>query len=302
MRHSLRALVASVAVGLVSVLGAAPADAYPVGPPYEPATPGFFSVPWGPDLYWARLLPGGGLLLDLATFDQWASQGYPTPRLLTEIRYDRAPWSPTIIAAPHFPGWSTVTETHALTFDEWAKVGYPNPTVTWTPAGIYYRSYVNTSAIYAFTAGGQHHLTFAEWLASGAPAAMSDGFAPGTEFHQWATSPEIFMSLDGAVQKLGYPQWASYGYPTPTRLISGFVKLTWDPTIAHDYGALVSWDEWVAQAFPTPAQYPTIPGDEFCYDSGRDVVSYDGLTFTGDLAPALAVQRIGVPLDQMPAC
>ncbi|KQY23083.1 hypothetical protein ASD16_10890 [Cellulomonas sp. Root485] len=295
--------LATLALGLALALGVSPATAAPYVPnPDDHPHYGFFSVPYGPDLYWSRPSGYGGYMLNLATFDEWASQGYPTPRLVPSVRYDRAPWSPTIIAAPRIPGWPTVSETHALTWDEWSRVGYPNPTVTWTPAGTYYRAFLNSPDIYAYNAAGPHRLTFDEWRASGSPAAPAYQVHPDTIFYQWSTSAEIFMKLNGSTTKLSYPQWASYGYPSPMSSTTGFAKLTWDPTIAYLDGRPVTWDEWVAQAFPTPQQYASIPGDEYCYDATDNVVAYDGLTFTGEMDAALGEQRIGVPLAQMAVC
>ena len=58
----------------------------------------------------------------------------------------------------------------------------------------------------------------------------------------------------------------------------------------------------MAEAYPTPVQVPVLPGDTYCYDAALNVVSYLGLTVDADLDPAVAVQRLGVPLESIPAC
>lgn len=303
MHRRLTALATAACIGLAALLGAPPAAAEPPG--ISQPELGFYSVPYSSTLWWVRKV-AGGTSLGPATFAEWGSQGYPTPRPVPSL-YQRAPWSSTIIGVPQFPGWRFSTETVALTYEGWGAVGYPSPEVTWRPVGTIFRKYVNSPVIYAVLRATmeEHALTYPEWVASGTPSPMVFGTAPGTTFYQWPTSAEIFMELDGAVQKLSYPQWASYGYPTPVRQAGGFYKLTWDPSIAYiedDGGSVLTWDDWVAEAFPTPVQVPVLPGDTYCYDAALNVVSYLGLTVDTDLDPAVAVQRLGVPLESIPAC
>jgi len=307
MPRRLLALVTAVGTALLTALVASPVAASTYVPnPDDHPTNAFYSVPYAPTLYWSRPTPGGGYLLDVATYDDWKSQGFPAPRPVS-VRYERAPWSSTIVAAPAFPGWGTTSETHGLTYHEWVSVGFPTPRVTWQPAGIYYRSYKNTPVINAFYGGTVHALTLDEWFASGSPRAYQENLAPGTEIRQWTTSPELFMVLDGRTHKLTASEWASYGYPAPTRWGVGFYKLTWDPTIARVWdaqggAAVLTLADWAAQDYPSPLAQPTLPGDQYCYESARDVVRYDGVSFDGEMSGAVAVARLGVPVETMPVC
>ena len=305
MRTPRRALAALAAAMLLATVVASPAAAAPR--PAAPTGPevGFFSVPYGPYLYWTRFA-NGGYSTGLATFDEWASQGFPTPRRAPVI-YEKAPWSNTIIGAALLPGWLPESAAHALTFDEWASVGFPAPTVTTRLTGTSFEGYLNSPRIWAFNRPAFEitDLTYPQWVAAGSPTPFRAGLAPETTFHQWSTAPEIFMVVDGATQRLTFATWESYGYPKPTRLAAGFYKLTWDASIARledGSGSVLTWGDWVAEGFPTPAQVPVLPGDTYCYDAGLNVVSYVGLTVDTDLEPTLAVQRLGVPLESMPAC
>ena len=33
--------------------------------------------------------------------------------------------------------------------------------------------------------------------------------------------------------------------------------------IEDDGGSVLTWDDWVAEAFPTPVQVPVLPGDTY---------------------------------------
>lgn len=305
MRRRLVALLAAASVGLGTVLGAAPASAALSPGPYQPPETGFYSVPYTSTLWWARP-SGGGVALSAATLEEWASQGYPAPRPVPSL-YQRYPWSSTIYGIPQIPGWRFPMNLTAVTPAGWAAAGYPQPTVTWTVAGTFYRKWVNSPVISAVlpAANQVHDLTLAEWLASGSPQPSMAGLAPGTSVYQWSTSPEIFTSLDGVVEKLTYPQWASYGYPGAVHHSGGFYKLAWNPYIAYigsDGEYILTAQDWASEGYPTAQSAATLPGDWYCYDTALDVVSYVGLTFDDDMDPALAVQRLGVPLAQMETC
>ena len=213
MHRRLTALATAACIGLAALLGAPPAAAAPPG--ISQPELGFYSVPYSSTLWWVRQV-AGGTSLGPATFAEWGSQGYPTPRPVPSV-YQSAPWSSTIIGVPQFPGWRFSTETVALTLRGLGSVGYPSPEVTWRPVGTIFRKYVNSPVIYAVLMATmeEHALTYPEWVASGTPSPMVFGTAPGTTFYQWPTSPEIFMELDGVVQKLTLPAVGGVRLPAP---------------------------------------------------------------------------------------
>ena len=304
MPRRLLALVTAAFLLVGTAVAASPASAAYVPIIDNRYQDAFYSVPYAPTLYWSQPLPGGGFLLDVATPAQWASQGFPAPRPAA-VRYEKVPWSSTIVAALTIQGWPSTSDTHPLTYAEWASVGFPTPRVTLTPGGIYYRSYKNSPIINAFYGGEVHALTPSEWQASGYPRDWQENLLPGTEIIQWRSSPELFMRVSGTTHKLTPAEWAYYGYPAPTPWDTGFYKLTWDPTIARlSNGSveILTPATWAQQDYPTPLALPVLPGDNYCYDAARDVVQYDGSTFDGEFAGALAPQRFGVDPASMWPC
>ena len=118
MPRRLTGLLATVALGLAMTLGASPATALPPFSPTRTTTRTTASSrDQGPRPGASVLVaatPGGTCWTSRrSTSGPGGASRRPGP--WRACRYDRAPWSPTIIAALRFPGWLGRSETHALT-------------------------------------------------------------------------------------------------------------------------------------------------------------------------------------------
>lgn len=161
----------------------------------------------------------------------------PEPAATDFVKY---PWSPTVYAVTFWPGGE----------GKWM----------WTP------------------------LTFPQWQTAGQPSPRNAGWIKGSYYYQWATSAEIFVEgADGVNHKLSYAEWAASGFRAQERRgDEGYLKLSWAPEFARMFslstgaGRPMGYDEWQAEAFPTPTSVQRMPGDTFYSYRGSSTVWYAG--------------------------
>jgi len=161
----------------------------------------------------------------------------PEPASTDFVKY---PWSPTVYAVTFWPGGES----------KWM----------WTP------------------------LTFPQWQTAGKPTPRNAGWIKGSYYYQWGTSAEIFVEgADGVNHKLSYPEWAASGFRAQERRgDEGYLKLSWASEFARmsslstGAGRPMGYDEWQAEAFPTPASVQRMPGDTFYSYRGSSTVWYAG--------------------------
>ena len=155
----------------------------------------------------------------------------------------------------------------------------------WAPS-VYAVSFFDTAPESSW---GWRHLTFEEWQRAGAPTGQwNAGWIEGTELVKYSTSNEIIASLDEVSHKLTYAEWAATGFRTPTSKHEGYMKLTWDSSIAYMYepddGYRISYQDWVDAGFPTPEQRRMLPGDEVCSSPYTSTLFYSGASYTGTIS------------------
>lgn len=326
MRRTLARAAALALTAIVTMSTATMASAAALPAAYVGPNDGFYSQPYTDTLIWVHSTgsPGAGVSTSYApaTFAEWSSQGFPTPRPMA-IRYVKAPFLSTILAVPYAPGtnnrielWSSRT---ALTGEQWARVGYPWPQVTTNIPGyvLQYRSTTGDPTIWASIDSERHALTLAEWIAAGQPQPIvsAGGTGPGpapaptVSYQGWPTSPELFaVPSDGsAFHKLTPAEWARAGYPAPLMVPGGYYKLSWDVTIAllgpiNGDVELLTPATWAHRDYPTPAVVRTIPGDYYCYDTDAEAVYYDGATVSDYLTDDEVTSFLGVDVDDVEEC
>lgn len=181
------------------------------------------------------------------------------------------------------------TEIHALSYEEWAAAGFPQP----EPAPTDYVRYPWSSTISAVTFFGQtrdqwvwRHITYSEWNRAGFPSPRSAGWIEGSVFYQWGTSDQIFVEDVGGVRHaLSYGEWRDSGFePFERRANQGFVRLTWDSSIAFmadlptGQGGPIGYSRWRDEGFPQPATAPRFAGDQVWRNYGSPDIWYAGPT------------------------
>lgn len=178
----------------------------------------------------------------------------------------------------------------ALTYGQWQSAGSPRP----RPAPTDYVKYPWSSTVSAVTFFGPErerwiwkHVSFAEWSRAGKPSPRHAGWITGSTFYKWATSSQIFVQDVGGVKHaLTAQEWAASGWaPFSTRTNQGFVRLSWDDSIAFltdlsggSGGGPISYAQWAAEGFPHPRVTARLPGDQVYRDSGSSTVYYAGPT------------------------
>jgi hypothetical protein len=305
-------MVSLAVVTVASVFGmatASPATGADQTPPAIWLTAsGYYSVPYGPALYyfgdfWYPQLPPYAV-----SYEAWAASGFEAPRP-APTRYVKVPWASTIYAVHEIPGRThTGLVVHALTFAEWQAVHFPTPEVTVRVPGAVYTGYSASPEIDVTILGDVHALTLAEWQAAGMPAPEVVGWKPGAVLVRYVTSyPDIFAVVPGGgAHRLSYAEWASWGFPAfESTQAEGYYALTWAPEgIAYVgenlQGRQVSYAEWVAADYPAPRQVPTIDGDRYCLDTANGTVVYTGATWSGTMTYDEAAQRLD--LFGAPSC
>jgi hypothetical protein len=183
----------------------------------------------------------------------------------------------------------TDSEVRALTYVEWQADGAPTP----EPAPTDYVRYSWSSTISAVTFFGQarerwvwKHVSFDEWSRAGRPSPRTAGWIDGSVFYQWGTSDQIFVQDVGGVRHaLSYAEWRDSGFePYERRATQGFVKLTWDNSIAFlsdiqgGQGGPIGYDRWSGEGFPAPATAPRFNGDQVYRNWGSPDIWYAGPT------------------------
>lgn len=176
-----------------------------------------------------------------------------------------------------------------LTYADWQAAGFPNP----APAPTDYVRYAWSSTISAVTFFGQtrdrwvwHHVSLDEWGRAGFPAPRNAGWIQGSVFYQWGTSDQIFVQDVGGVRHaLTYAEWQDSGFePFERRSAQGFVKLTWDNSIAFltnvqaGQGGPIGYDRWSSEGFPRPATAARFAGDQVWRNYGSPEIWYSGPT------------------------
>lgn len=191
--------------------------------------------------------------------------------------YDRTVWA------------VTPTSITALTYEQWVGLGMPIPLAAPTD----YVKYPWSPSISAVTFFGQEqsrwvwkHVSFDEWNRAGQPAPRTAGWIADSSYYQWEGSNQIFVQDSGAVKHaLSYGEWQASGFqPFTKKTNQGFVKLSWDSSIAFltDYaagqGAPIGYSTWQGEGFPAPSVRVRFPGDQLYKDYGSSAIWYVGPT------------------------
>lgn len=178
----------------------------------------------------------------------------------------------------------------ALSYSEWTALGSPRP----EPAPTDYVRYAWSSTISAVTFFGSarnqwvwKHVSYGEWSRAGRPAPRNAGWIKDSSFYQWATSDQIFVQDVGGVRHaLSYNEWRDSGFePFERRSNVGFIKLTWDGSIAYiedlqngRSARAVGYEEWRSNDFPRPLTASRFTGDQVYRDYGSSDIWYAGPT------------------------
>ncbi|MFM2721322.1 hypothetical protein [Microbacterium mcarthurae (nom. nud.)] len=183
----------------------------------------------------------------------------------------------------------TDTEIRALGYEEWKSAGFPSP----APAPTDYVKYPWSTTVSAVTFFGQsrerwvwRHVSFAEWTRAGQPYPRNAGWIEGSTYYQWATSSQIFVQDVGGVRHaLTYAEWRDSGFePFQRRSNEGFVKLSWDDSIAfltdvqRGQGGPIGFDRWRSEGYPQPSVAARFPGDQVWRTYGSPDIWYEGPT------------------------
>lgn len=215
----------------------------------------------------------------------------------------------------------TPTTIIALNWAQWQAAGFPEP----APAPTDYVRYAWSSAISAVTIFGTdksrwiwQHVTLDEWNRAGRPEPRTADWIKDSIYYQWAKSDQVFVQDPGGVRHaLTYEEWRASGFqPFERRTTRGFVKLSWDGSIAfltdfaNGKGSPISYEQWAAEGFPAPTVAARFPGDQVYRFNGEDTVWYAGPTVNRTINhkewgtmgyPTPAVRRIGpVALNTCP--
>ncbi|MCI9887945.1 hypothetical protein JT358_05645 [Micrococcales bacterium 31B] len=148
------------------------------------------------------------------SFAEWASYGYPAPRLYPSA-YVKYAWSNDVYAVNF---WHTDPSTwtwQRLTLADWQRAGYPRPGIAGWIAGTTAHKWGTNDELFAVLNGTTHKLSFAEWQAMGYlpfTNRANEGFAktPGSNVLYRMTS----LSGNRGVP-LTLPQWIAQSFPTP---------------------------------------------------------------------------------------
>lgn len=177
----------------------------------------------------------------------------------------------------------------ALTYAQWQSLGFPTP----QPAPTDYVKYPWSSTISAVTIFGKdqsrwvwHHVSLSEWNRAGRPAPRTAGWIKDSSYYQWTGSNQIFVQDVGGVKHaLSYAEWQASGFqPFTKRENQGFVKLSWDGSIAFlsnfsaGQGGPISYAQWRAEGFPQPTIAARFPGDQLYKFNGEREIWYAGPT------------------------
>jgi peptidoglycan/xylan/chitin deacetylase (PgdA/CDA1 family) len=177
----------------------------------------------------------------------------------------------------------------AISYSEWQQMGFPRP----EPAPTRFVKYRWAAGIYAVTPWSAAEvtwqwdlLTYEQWRRAGFPAPQTVPWIQGSYLYKWATSPDIGVRApDGSQRWLTWSEWAAMDFRSyDHRVNEGFVKLTWDPTIAkmddlaNWKGHPIGWAQWRDANFAKPRGYQRFPGDRFTRYLGSPTIYYSGLT------------------------
>ena len=244
------------------------------GPPFQPGQTIVFDYGTQPDgWYGVRVTAGDTVVLDRAVQVVCSA---PSPKYF-RTAYDGTIWR------------ITDSEIHALTFDEWKSDGFP----AFAPAPTDYVKYAWSATISAVTFFGQtrdrwvwKHVSYDEWSRAGRPYPRSAGWIEGSTYYQWATSSQIFVQDVGGVRHaLTYDEWRDSGFEQfERRANQGFVKLTWDDSIAfltdvsRGQGGPIGFDRWSGEGYPQPTVAARFAGDQVWRNYGSPDIWYAGPT------------------------
>lgn len=218
---------------------------------------------------------GGATVLATVPNDRPADPAGPTKYYVT--KYDGTVWA------------VTATSIVALSYAEWQAVGFPTP----KPAPTDYVKYPWSSTISAVTIFGKdqsrwvwRHVSLPEWNRAGRPAPRTAGWIKDSTYYQWAGSNQIFVQdIGGVKHALSYAEWQASGFqPYDKRSNQGFVKLSWDGSIAfltdfaNGKGGPINYQQWQAEGLPQPTIAARFPGDQLYKFNGESAIWYAGPT------------------------
>lgn len=231
----------------------------------DQAVPGYFSVPFSPDLYLVTTESARVL-----TFSEWDAAGRPEPVPFSAAAYARVSWSPSVYAILDWHGDGILLTTRHLTFAEWDRAGRPKPTVLTEIPGSRYLCFRTSPETERFvqTPDGQHHrLSDEEWLSAGEP----DMELADLGFYKAPWAPEIYAVSDDTRTHMTAADMAWYGNPTWAPAPVAYVRHSWSGAL---YG-VVSWraddvvayhlspGQWDAVGRPTAEVVGRVPGTTY---------------------------------------
>ncbi|MFD2338965.1 hypothetical protein FGG90_03835 [Clavibacter tessellarius] len=260
MNRSIPALALAAALLLGAALpaaSAAPASAAPAG------TVVYYSNPFDDTLIAVRpgdtsLDPSG------ATFDEWRTDGFPTPVPAT-VTYIGYSWESTIWADQTFGRFSSTT---MLDFDRWTHAGRPAARDDRLAHQHEIIRYDGSDELFVLEGAsftdepGFHKLTFREYAHLGQPPVDR---VEATTFRKLAWLPAVVGPKDftGEVGVIDFAAWDYYARPTP-QIVKSFDGDRFCKTagsadiryvgIAAPKGVKLSYAQWREAGFPAPGR------------------------------------------------
>jgi hypothetical protein len=253
--RSIPALVLAGALVLGGTLVAAPAQA-------APDEGAYYSVPFSDALFTSvEDVEGYSFFLQLATFDEWAADGFPEP-VPSQVAYRKYTWSSTVYADVQSEAAGAA---FALTYAQWNSAGSPQPTDDRVALGGKVIRYAYSDEVFVSqpTHGdddaGEHKLTFAEFAHLGYPTPVVYDYT----FRQLPWLPSIVGPDRGTGEDvwLDFATWDDYGRPTPQVVTSfdgdrfcqaaGSIDIRY-VGIAAPEGVRLSFGQWREAGSPAP--------------------------------------------------
>lgn len=227
---------------------------------------GFYSAPYTDTLVHHVHQPDGSATTTVATFDEWASAGFPSP-MTSFIDYVKYDWAPDVYAVRYFE-YASSDDWYwdSVNFASWTRAGQPTVRNAGWIDGTYVFQYASSSEIFfGFPVdenlADPHKATFSEWLRAGLPSPKQ---LPTQGFYSYPWAPHIGYLWDtttGEGEHLNLASWANAGYPTPQTVTHVAGEVVWkrpgSPTLYLDSaitgnGFPLSFAQWTALGRPVP--------------------------------------------------
>jgi hypothetical protein len=257
VNRSITALVLAGALALGGTLVATPAHAAP-----DEGT--YYSVPFSDALFTTvEDVEGYSFFLQLATFDEWAADGFPKP-VPSQVAYRKYTWSSTVYGDVQT---DAAGASFALTYEQWRSAGSPQPTDDRVAVGGKVIRYAYSDEVFVSQSTYRddrpvdHKLIFAEFAHLGYPQPVVYDYT----FRRLSWLPSIVGPNPGTGEdeRLDFATWDLYGRPTPQIVGSfdgdrfcqaaGSIDIRY-VGIAAPEGVRLSFGQWRAAGSPAPAR------------------------------------------------